>query len=195
MTMRDLFKDENIDEITSDVTTDQPLITDGDDYGGDQSDEENQNTQYNDGTEIAQGIGDTAVVPHDFRYIDRLIKVKGMPNPKRNSVEESNFLTSNEFSEQFVINFLSEHDQKGIWRSLADVMDLAEGGGNSKVALNDAKLLAIKILMKRSSTENALNLNERGAHIEQRSRSVVTQRGDALRSSGQSGWLARLFGR
>jgi hypothetical protein len=75
------------------------------------------------------------------------------------------------------------------------VVDTSEGSGNAKVALTDAKLLAARILMKRSSTENALNLNERSAHIEQRTRSSISQHSNIIRPANSGGWLSRLFGK
>ena len=190
MTMRDLFKDDN-DEIIE--PEEQPMLTEGEEGGEERPID--GGIGYDDGTGVAPGAGDGTLVPHDFRYVDRFVKVKGLPQPAKNSKEESNFLLSDSFAEQFVINFLSDRDQRNIWRSLADIMDQAEGEGNGKVALQDAKLLAARILMKRSSTENTLALNERTAHIEQRSRQSIVQRGEPLRQTATGGWLARLFGR
>jgi len=130
----------------------------------------------------------------DFKYIDRFVRVKGMPQPARNTNEESNFILNDSFAEQLVPNFLSSDDQRKIWRSLCDIIDESEGSGNAKVALSDAKLLASRILMKRSSTENALALNERSAHIEQRTRSSITTKTNQIRPTNSGGWLSRLFG-
>ena len=188
--MRDLFQDD--DEIQDDynVGPEQPQITDG----------ENPEEQpqegggiYDDGTGVVPG-GDMSTSPRDFRYIDRFVKIKGMPQPIKNTNEESNFLLSNDFSEQLILNFLSDSDQRKIWRSLCDIVDESEGSGNAKVALADAKLLASRILMKRSSTENTLALNERTAHIEQRSRNSITTKTNQIRPANSGGWLSRLFG-
>ena len=118
-----------------------------------------------------------------------------MPEPAKNSNEESNFILGGGFSEQLVLNFLSDADQRRIWRSLVDVIDESEGSGNARVALTDAKLLASRILMKRSSTENTLALNERTAHIEQRTRSSISQHTNMIRPTNSGGWLSRLFGK
>ena len=188
MTMRDLFPDEDIQDDYPEQEEQQPQITDGT--------EQPQNSEvYDDGTGVMQGGDMSATTRGDFKYADRFIKVRGMPNPAKNSNEESNFLLSNEFSEQLVINFLSPDDQRKIWRALADVMDLSEGSGNAKVALTDAKLLASRILMKRSSTDNSLALNERAAHIEQRTRSSITSKTNQIGAASSGGWLSRLFGR
>jgi hypothetical protein len=188
MTMRDLFKDDN--EIQDDYNADpeQPQLTDGEN-----SEQPQEGGVYDDGTGVVPG-GDMSTSPRDFRYIDRFVRVKGMPTPAHNTNEESNFILSNDFSEQLILNFLSDADQRKIWRSLADVMDLSEGSGNAKVALTDAKLLASRILMKRSSTENQLSLNERSAHIEQRTRSSITSKTNQIQPTGSGGWLSRLFG-
>ena len=190
MTMRDLFKDDN-DEIIE--PEEQPMLTEGEEGGEEQPID--GGIGYDDGTGVAPGAGDGTLVPHDFRYVDRFVKVKGLPQPAKNSKEESNFLLSDSFAEQFVINFLSDRDQRNIWRSLADIMDQAEGEGNGKVALQDAKLLAARILMKRSSTENTLALNERSAHIESRTRSSITTKTNQIQPTSTGGWLSRLFGR
>jgi len=188
--MRDLFKDD--DEIGEDydaISEEQPQLTDGEEQP------QQEEGGYDDGTGIMQGgSGDPSITSRDFKYIDRFVTVKGMPSPARNTNEESNFLLGGEFAEQFVINFLSSDDQRKIWRSLCDIMDASEGSGNAKVALSDAKLLASRILMKRSSTENALALNERSAHIEQRTRSSITTKTNQIRPASSGGWLSRLFG-
>lgn len=190
MTMRDLFKDDDeISEYSEDP--EQPQITDG---GGDgeQPPQEDPNT-YDDGTGTIPG-NDMSTSPRDFKYIDRFVRVKGMPQPAKNTNEESNFILSNNFSEQLVLNFLDESDQRKIWRTLCDIVDESEGSGNARVALTDAKLLAARILMKRSSTENALSLNERSAHIEQRTRSNITTKSNQIQPASSGGWLSRLFG-
>jgi hypothetical protein len=187
MTMRDLFPDEDIHDDYAEQEEQQPQITDG-------AEQSQDGGIYDDGTSVMQG-GDLSTGPRDFRYIDRFIKVKGMPNPARNSNEESNFLLSNDFSEQLILNFLTDLDQRKIFRSLADVMDLSEGSGNAKVALSESKLLASKIMMKRSSTENALNMNERLSHITNMNRSNITTKTNQIQPSTGGGWLSRLFGR
>jgi hypothetical protein len=118
-----------------------------------------------------------------------------MPQPAKNTNEENNFILTNDFSEQLILNFLSDLDQRKIWRSLVDITDESEGSGNAKVALVDAKLLASRIMMKRASTENALALNERAAHIEQRTRSNITTKSNQIQPSVSGGWLSRLFGK
>jgi hypothetical protein len=189
MTMRDLFKnDDEMQEYDSEQQ-EQPQLTDGG-----EEEQPQEGGVFDDGTGVIPG-NDMVSTPRDFKYIDRFLRVKGMPNPSRNANEESNFLLSNDFAEQFIVNFLSEQDQRRIWRSLVDVVDTSEGSGNAHVALTDAKLLAARILMKRSSTENTLSLNERSAHIEQRTRSSISQHTNMIRPTNSGGWLSRLFGK
>ena len=190
MTMRDLFKDDDeISEYSEDP--EQPQITDGG-GNGEQPPGEDPN-MYDDGTGTIPG-NDMFTSPRNFQYIDRFVRVKGMPQPAKNTNEESNFILSNNFSEQLVLNFLDGSDQRKIWRTLCDIVDESEGSGNARVALTDAKLLAARILMKRSSTENALSLNERSAHIEQRTRSNITTKSNQIQPASSGGWLSRLFG-
>ena len=191
MTMRDLFRDDN--EVQNEYNDEQEpqLITDGNDEGQ-PTEGEDPNT-YDDGTGTIPG-NDISMSPRNFQYIDRFVRVKGMPQPAKNTNEESNFILSNNFSEQLVLNFLDESDQRKIWRTLCDIVDESEGSGNARVALTDAKLLAARILMKRSSTENALSLNERSAHIEQRTRSNITTKSNQIQPASSGGWLSRLFG-
>lgn len=190
MTMRDLFKDDDeISEYSEDP--EQPQITDGG-GNGEQPPGEDPN-MYDDGTGTIPG-NDMSTSPRNFQYIDRFVRVKGMPQPAKNTNEESNFILSNNFSEQLVLNFLDGSDQRKIWRTLCDIVDESEGSGNARVALTDAKLLAARILMKRSSTENALSLNERSAHIEQRTRSNITTKSNQIQPASSGGWLSRLFG-
>jgi len=190
MTMRDLFRDD--DEIQDDYNedTEQPQITDGENP---EEQPQDSSGMYDDGTGTIPG-NDISTISKDFKYIDRFVRVKGMPQPARNTNEESNFILNDSFAEQLVLNFLSSDDQRKIWRSLCDIIDESEGSGNAKVALSDAKLLASRILMKRSSTENALALNERSAHIEQRTRSSITTKTNQIRPTNSGGWLSRLFG-
>jgi hypothetical protein len=187
MTMRDLFKDESNTQYAEE-NSEQPLLNAGD------AENPEEEGAFDDGMSVMPNT-EAGGITHDFRYIDRFVRVKGMPSPAKNTNEESNFILGNEFSEQLVLNFLSDADQRKIWRSLADVMDLSEGSGNAKVALTDAKLLASRILMKRSSTENELALNERSAHIEQRMRSNITTKNNVQQRSSDGGWLSRLFGK
>lgn len=188
--MRDLFKDDDeISEYSEDP--EQPQITDGG-GNGEQPPGEDPN-MYDDGTGTIPG-NDMSTSPRNFQYIDRFVRVKGMPQPAKNTNEESNFILSNNFSEQLVLNFLDGSDQRKIWRTLCDIVDESEGSGNARVALTDAKLLAARILMKRSSTENALSLNERSAHIEQRTRSNITTKSNQIQPASSGGWLSRLFG-
>jgi hypothetical protein len=188
--MRDLFK--NTDDYEGEYNNEeqeQPLITDG---GGEEQPQDPG--MYDDGTGTIPG-NDMVNTSRDFKYIDRFVRIKGMPEPAKNSNEESNFILGGGFSEQLVLNFLSDADQRRIWRSLVDVIDESEGSGNARVALTDAKLLASRILMKRSSTENTLALNERTAHIEQRTRSSISQHTNMIRPTNSGGWLSRLFGK
>ena len=179
MTMRDLFRDDDeISEYSEDP--EQPQITDGEE-------QQTQDGGYEDGTEVIPG-GDLATSPRNFQYIDRFVRVKGMPQPARNTNEESNFLLGNDFAEQLILNFLSDLDQKKILRSLYDIVDESEGSGNARVALTDAKILAARILMKRSSTENALNLNERSSHISTLNRSNITTRTNQIQPASSGGW-------
>ncbi|MFA6258265.1 MAG: hypothetical protein WCX79_01035 [Candidatus Paceibacterota bacterium] len=186
--MRDLFKDD--DEIQDDYNADpeQPQITDGG-----EEEQPQDNGMYDDGTGTIPN-NDISMISKDFKYIDRFVTVKGMPGPARNTNEESNFILNDSFAEQLVINFLSDADQRKIWRNLCDIIDESEGSGNAKVAQSDAKLLASRILMKRSSTENALSLNERAAHITQVNKSNITTKTNQIRPASSGGWLSRLFG-
>ena len=191
MTMRDLFKDDDeINEYSEDP--EQPQITDGG-GNGEQPPGEDPN-MYDDGTGTIPG-NDMSTSPRNFQYIDRFVRVKGMPQPAKNTNEESNFLLGGEFAEQLILNFLSELDQKKILRCLYDIVDESEGSGNARVALTDAKILAARILMKQSSTENALNLNERSSHISTLNRSNITTRTNQIQRASSGGWLSKLFGK
>ncbi len=189
MTMRDLFRDDEEMQEYENEQPEQPQLTDGG-----EEEQPREGSVFDDGTGVMPG-SDMTNTPRDFKYIDRFVRVKGMPAPAKNSNEESNFILDNSFAEQLVLNFLSSDDQRKIWRSLVDVVDASEGSGNARVALTDAKLLAARILMKRSSTENALSLNERSAHIEQRTRSSISQHTNMIRPTNSGGWLSRLFGK
>lgn len=189
MTMRDLFRD---DEEMQEYDTDQqeqPQLTDGG-----EEEQPQEGGVFDDGTGVIPG-NDMSTSPRDFRYIDRFVRVKGMPGPAKNSNEESNFLLNEGFAEQLILNFLSELDQKKILRSLYDIVDESEGSGNARVALTDAKILAARILMKRSSTENALNLNERSSHISTLNRSNITTKTNQIQPASSGGWLSKLFGK
>lgn len=190
MTMRDLFRDDEEMQEYENEQPEQPQLTDG----GDGEEQQPQEGGFDDGTGVIPG-NDISMSPRNFQYIDRFVRVKGMPSPAKNTNEESNFILDNSFAEQLVLNFLSSDDQRKIWRSLVDIVDASEGSGNARVALTDAKLLAARILMKRSSTENALSLNERSAHIEQRTRSSISQHTNMIRPTNSGGWLSRLFGK
>jgi len=184
MTLRDLFDNEQ----TDDEISNNNLLPEGN-----EGDQEFQQQEPDDGMN-ANYSQDLTNPQHDFRYIDRFVRIKGMPQPAKNTNEESNFLLTNDFAEQLILNFLSDKDQRHIWRTLCDIVDESEGSGNAQVALTDAKLLASRILMKRSSTENTLALNERTAHIEQRTRQNITTKSNQIQPSASGGWLSRLFG-
>lgn len=188
--MRDLFRDDGEMQEFDSEQQEQPQLTDG----GEGEEQPQEGGIFDDGTGVIPG-SDMSPSPRDFRYIDRFVRVKGMPQPAHNTNEESNFILSNEFAEQLVLNFLSDPDQRKIWRTLVDIVDESEGSGNSRVALTDAKLLASRILMKRASTENALNLNERSAHISSLNRSNITTKTNQIQPASSGGWLSRLFGR
>jgi hypothetical protein len=190
--MRDLFKDtDDYEGEYNNQEQEQPQLTDGNE--GEQPQDDGSG-MYDDGTGTMPG-NDMMSTSRDFKYIDRFVRIRGMPEPAKNTNEESNFILSNSFSEQLILNFFSELDQRRIWRSLVDIVDESEGSGNARVALTDAKLLASRILMKRSSTENTLALNERSAHIEQRTRSNITTKSNQIQPSSNGGWLGRLFGK
>ncbi len=190
MTMRDLFKDDDEMQGYEEEQPEQSLITNG----GDGEQQPQEEGIFDDGTGVIPG-NDMVNTSRDFKYVDRFVKVRGMPEPARNTNEESNFILSNDFSEQLILNFLSDPDQRKIWRSLVDIVDESEGSGNARVALTDAKLLASRILMKRASTENALNLNERTSHISTLNRSNITTKTNHIQPANSGGWLSRLFGR
>lgn len=191
MTMRDLFKDDDEMQEYEGEQQEQPQIT----SGGEEGEQPQQDGgMYDDGTGIMPG-NDMVSTPRDFKYVDRFVKIHGMPEPTKHTGEESNFLLSNAFSEQLILNFLSELDQRRIWRSLVDIVDESEGSGNARVALTDAKLLAARILMKRSSTENTLSLNERSAHISSLNRSNITTKTNHIQPASSGGWLSKLFGK
>lgn len=187
--MRDLFRDDDDMQEFEGEQQEQPQLTDG---GG--GEEQPQEGGFDDGTGVIPG-SDMSTSPRDFRYIDRFVRVRGMPSPAHNTNEESNFILGDSFAEQLVLNFLSDVDQKKILRSLYDIVDESEGSGNARVALTDAKILAARILMKRSSTENALNLNERSSHISTLNRSNITTKTNQIQPASSGGWLSRLFGR
>jgi hypothetical protein len=189
MSMRDLFKDDDEIQEYEEGQQEQPQITDGGD-----GEQQPQEDVYDDGTGIIPG-NDMSTSPRNFQYIDRFVRIKGMPEPSKHTGEESNFILSNSFSEQLILNFLSELDQKKILRSLYDIVDESEGSGNARVALTDAKILAARILMKRSSTENALNLNERSSHISTLNRSNITTKTNQIQPASSGGWLSKLFGK
>lgn len=188
--MRDLFRDDDEMQEFEGEQQEQPQLTDGE--GGEEQPQEGG--VFDDGTGVMPG-SDMSTSPRDFRYIDRFVTIKGMPEPTKHTGEESNFILSNSFSEQLILNFLSELDQKKILRSLYDIVDESEGSGNARVALTDAKILAARILMKRSSTENALNLNERSSHISTLNRSNITTRTNQIQPASSGGWLSKLFGK
>jgi len=190
MTMRDLFQDDDDMQEYEGEQQEQPQITDGNEEG----EQPQQEGVYDDGTGIIPG-NDTITSSRDFRYLDRFLRVRGMPSPTKNTNEESNFLLNEGFAEQLILNFLSELDQKRILRSLYDIVDESEGSGNARVALTDAKILAARILMKRSSTENSLNLNERSSHISTLNRSNITTRTNQIQPASSGGWLSKLFGK
>ena len=190
MTMRDLFKDDDEMQEFDGEQQEQPMITDG----GNEENQQPQDGGFDDGTGVIPG-SDMINTSRDFKYVDRFVKVRGMPSPTRNTNEESNFILSNDFSEQLILNFLSDPDQRKIWRSLVDIVDESEGSGNARVALTDAKLLASRILMKRASTENALNINERTSHISTLNRSNITTKTNHIQPASSGGWLSKLFGK
>lgn len=191
MTMRDLFKDDDEMQEFEGEQQEQPQLTDG---GDGEEQQPQEGGVFDDGTGVMPG-SDMSTSPRDFRYIDRFVRVRGMPSPAHNTNEESNFILGDSFAEQLVLNFLSDVDQKKILRSLYDIVDESEGSGNARVALTDAKILAARILMKRSSTENALNLNERSSHISTLNRSNITTKTNQIQPASSGGWLSRLFGR
>lgn len=185
--MRDLFRDdEEMQEYEE--QPEQPQLTDGEEQPP------QQEGAFDDGTGVIPG-NDMVSTSRDFKYIDRFVRIRGMPEPSKHTGEESNFILSNDFSEQLILNFLSELDQKKILRSLYDIVDESEGSGNARVALTDAKILAARILMKRSSTENALNLNERSSHISTLNRSNITTKTNHIQPVSSGGWLSKLFGK
>ena len=193
MTMRDLFK--NTDDYEGEYNNqeqEQPQLTDGGE--GEQAQD---GDTYDDGmggvSNVAPG-NEMATMPHDFRYVDRFIKVKGIPKDNGDGTR-AGYLLNPEFAENFVINFLSSQDQKHIWRRFADVQDEASGEGNEQLTKASSDLLALRVLMKRSSTENDLNLNERTAHIESRSRQSIKTTSNVSRAQNSGGWLSRLFGK
>ena len=188
--MRDLFRDDDEMQEFEGDQQEQPQLTDG----GNEEDQQPQEGGFDDGTGVMPG-SDMINTSRDFKYVDRFVKVRGMPEPAKHTGEESNFILSNSFSEQLILNFLSELDQKKILRSLYDIVDESEGSGNARVALTDAKILAARILMKRSSTENALNLNERSSHISTLNRSNITTRTNQIQPASSGGWLSKLFGK
>lgn len=193
MTMRDLFK--NTDDYEGEYNNqeqEQPQLTDRND--GEQPPEGDTYDDGMGGVSNAAPGNEMATMPHDFRYVDRFIKVKGIPKDNGDGTR-AGYLLNPDFAENFVINFLSDRDQKHIWRRFADVQDEASGEGNEQLTKSSSDLLALRILMKRSSTENELNLNERTAHIEQRSRSSISQRTNMIHPANSGGWLQRLFGK
>jgi hypothetical protein len=150
---------------------------------------------------IDDGMGGAPMDPNlpanqtrDFRYVDRFVKVKGLPDYGENS-QHGGYIMSPGFAEQYILNFLNNKEQKHIWRRAADVMDLSQGDGNENLVKQDQDLFALHVLMKRSGTENDLNLNERTAHIESRSRSQIKTTTNQSAPSGRVGWLSKLFGR
>lgn len=187
--MRDLFQDDDDMQEYEGEQQEQPQITDGNEEG----EQPQQDGAYDDGTGIIQG-GEVASIPHDFRYVDRFIKVKGIPKDNGDGTR-AGYLLNPDFAENFVINFFNERDQKHIWRRFADVQDEASGEGNEQLTKSSSDLLALRVLMKRSSTENDLNLNERTAHIESRSRQSIKTTSNMMRPANSGGWLSRLFGK
>lgn len=193
MTMRDLFKDtDGYEDGYNNQEQEQPQLTDGNEEG-----QPSEEGVYDDGMGGVSNVGPTneiATMPHDFRYVDRFIKVKGIPKDNGDGTR-AGYLLNPEFAENFVINFLSSQDQKHIWRRFADVQDEASGEGNEQLTKASSDLLALRVLMKRSSTENDLNLNERTAHIESRSRQSIKTTSNVSRAQNSGGWLSRLFGK
>lgn len=194
MTMRDLFRnDDEIQDEYNDEQRGRPQITDG----GEEGEQPQEGEQYDDGMGGVSNVGpgnEMAMMPHDFRYVDRFIKVKGIPKDNGDGTR-AGYLLNPDFAENFVINFFNERDQKHIWRRFADVQDEASGEGNEQLTKSSSDLLALRVLMKRSSTENDLNLNERTAHIESRSRQSIKTTSNMMRPANSGGWLSRLFGK
>src|SRR5512136_2727066 len=112
MTMRDLFRDDDEMQEFEGEQQEQPQLTDG----GEGEEQPQEGGVFDDGTGVMPG-SDMSTSPRDFRYIDRFVRVRGMPSPAKNTNEESNFILDNSFAEQLVLNFLSSDDQRKIWRS------------------------------------------------------------------------------
>ena len=118
----------------------------------------------------------------DVRAIDRFVRIKGWPVPGKGE-KSAGIFDNPDFLESLKTNFLTDLDQKKILRAYRDIADLSEGDGNDSIAQSHAKSLGIKVLMKHSSTENALEANER----------VLWAEGNG--GGRSSGFLARLFGK
>jgi len=131
----------------------------------------------------------------DVRAIDRFVRIRGWPKNK-NGDKNAGMWDDPEFLETLKTNFLSDRDQKRIWRSYLDISDLSSGDGNAELASAHGKALAIKVLMKHSGTENGLEANERTLWTENRSvnKQILRNSGTGGRGASSS-FLSRLFGR
>jgi hypothetical protein len=163
--------------------------------------EENPKTEEDSGMDQMGGLGpnDQMMAQNgpgvpDVRAIDRFVRIKGWVKPK-NGDKSAGMFDDPEFLETLKTNFLNDLDQKKILRSYRDISDLYEQDGSQGVADAHAKALAIKILMKHSSTENQLEANERILWSESRqtNKNIVHNRGNS--GGRSSGFLARLFGK
>jgi hypothetical protein len=164
--------------------------------------EENPETEEDSGMDQMGGLGPNdqmmaqngPSVP-DVRAIDRFVRIKGWPVPKNGDKGTNSMWENPEFLESLKTNFLDDLTQKKILRTLRDVYDLYEGDGNDAIAASHGKILAAKVLMKHSSTENALEANERVLWSESRqtNKNIVHNKGNT--GGRSSGFLARLFGK
>jgi hypothetical protein len=158
----------------------------------DENEEQPQPTE--DDMALQQMAGQCGTPPAiDVRTVDRFVKIKGW-RPVKNPQKSAGMWDNPEFLETLKTNFLSDKDQKKIWRSVADVYALSEGDGNAELTDFHSRLLAVKTLMKHSSTENKLEINERSIWAESRTTNKSIVRRPSDESVGK-GIFARLFGR
>lgn len=192
MTLKNLF--ENDEEDQPQVQPDVGLLENGNENYDNGDDGEDPGSLGRDDMGGGDMGGGAPMGTRDERFLDRMIKVKGMPIPREDG-SDAGFLYSPEFLEQLILNSFDRKTMKQIWRRSQDVSDLSQGDGNQELARQESRSLAWRILSQRSDIESPLQLNERSAWIESRTRSTSTVKTNQISAQRASGFLARLFGR
>ena len=190
MTLKNLF--ENDEEDQPQVQPDVGLLENGNENYDNGDDGEDPGSLGRD--DMGGGDMGAPMGSRDERFLNRMIAVRGVPKPREDG-SDAGFLYDPEFLEQLVLNSFDRKTMKQIWRRSQDVSDLAQGDGNQELARQESRSLAWRILSQRSDIESPLQLNERSAWIESRTRSTSTVKTNQISAQRASGFLARLFGR